>query len=98
MISTSSEILIGKSPEPLLLTPLLLTSRQAAKALAISERTLWGLTAPRGPIPVVPIGRAIRYALEDLRDFVARKRVASPFPEPAVVQLAAGEGNGRPVG
>ena len=49
---------------------LLLNTRDAAAALAVSERTLWGLTAPRGPIPCVSIGRAVRYDVADLRAFI----------------------------
>lgn len=44
---------------------LLLTSTTAARALAISARTLWGLTA-RGELPVVRIGRSVRYDPRDL--------------------------------
>ena len=31
--------------------PLALRPRDAARALGISERTLWSLTAPRGALP-----------------------------------------------
>ena len=48
--------------------PLLLTLRQAAAFLAASERTVWGMTAPRGPLPCVRFGRTLRY---DRRDLVA---------------------------
>ncbi len=51
---------------------LLLTARQAARELAISERTLWGLTA-RGEIPCVRIGRAVRYSRSDLVAWIAAK-------------------------
>lgn len=40
--------------------PLALRPREAARAMGISERTLWGLTAPRGPIPCVRIGKGKR--------------------------------------
>jgi predicted DNA-binding transcriptional regulator AlpA len=53
------------------LVQLLLTLRQAAQALAVSERTLWGLTAPRGPIRCVKIGRSIRYAVSELQRWIA---------------------------
>ena len=33
---------------------------QAAEALGISERTLWSLTAPRGPIPCIRVGKGKR--------------------------------------
>jgi excisionase family DNA binding protein len=59
--------------------PLLLTVRQAAALLSISERTLWGLTKS-SQLPVVRIGRAVRYDFRDLTDWVeARKaRVCAP--------------------
>jgi excisionase family DNA binding protein len=49
---------------------LLLTPRAAAAALSVSERTLWALTHPRGPIPVVRLGRAVRYSLSALHEYV----------------------------
>jgi hypothetical protein len=49
---------------------LLLTNREAAAALSVSERTLWGLTSPRGPIPTVRLGRAVRYSLVALQEFI----------------------------
>ena len=39
----------------------LLTFAEALDALRLSERTLRDLTAPRGPIPVVKVGRLVRY-------------------------------------
>lgn len=54
---------------------LLLTARDAARALSISERTLWALSQPRGPIPVVHVGsRSIRYAIADLEAWIAEQR------------------------
>jgi hypothetical protein len=53
---------------------LLLIARDAAKALSVSERTLWGLTHPRGPIPVVKFGRAVRYDARDLAAFIDRAK------------------------
>ena len=52
---------------------LLLTARDAAKALAISERTLWTLTN-NGDVPCVRLGRAVRYDPDDLRAFVKRSK------------------------
>lgn len=43
--------------------PLCLRPPEAAKALAISPRTLWSLTAPRGPIPCVRVGSGKRQAV-----------------------------------
>lgn len=51
-------------------TVLLLKPAQAAESLAISPRKLWGLTA-RGDIPHVKIGRCVRYAVDDLRAWIA---------------------------
>ena len=52
---------------------LLLTSREAAEALCISERKLWGLTAS-GEIPCVRIGRSVRYDLEDLKQWIEDRK------------------------
>jgi excisionase family DNA binding protein len=52
---------------------LLLTALQAAKALAISPRTLWSLT-DSGEIPCVRIGRAVRYDPVDLRAWIERRK------------------------
>lgn len=53
--------------------PLLLTARQAAKVLSISERTLWGLTKA-GDIPAVRFGgRNVRYSPDDLKAWIRRR-------------------------
>lgn len=44
----------------------LLTPRQTAKLLAISERALLGMTIPRGPLPAVRMGRLVRYCENEL--------------------------------
>jgi hypothetical protein len=51
-------------------TPLLLTARAAAAIMSVSERTLWAMTYPRGPIPAVRLGRAVRYDVQALRAFI----------------------------
>jgi excisionase family DNA binding protein len=53
-----------------IMPPLLLTTRQAAKALSISERTLWQL-AKDGKIPTVRIGRSVRFDPRDLQDWIS---------------------------
>ena len=50
---------------------LLLTPREAAEALSICERTLYGLSK-RGQIPAVRIGRAVRYSVRDLEDWIQK--------------------------
>jgi hypothetical protein len=56
-----------------LATRLALTAREAADALGITERTLWSLTVPRGPIPsfrIGPGGRSIRYSVAALEAWI----------------------------
>ena len=63
------------SPEKSVVTPMLLT----AKALSISERTLWSLTQC-GEIPAVRVNkRGVRYDPADLRAWIesAKSRKAS---------------------
>jgi excisionase family DNA binding protein len=55
--------------------PLLLTVREAAKALSISERTLWSLTS-RGELPAIRIGRAKRYSVDELHRWVEAQKKA----------------------
>lgn len=56
---------------------LALRPREAAKALGISARTLWGLTSPRGPIPCLRIGhgkrRTVLYPVADLQAWLSRQ-------------------------
>jgi excisionase family DNA binding protein len=61
-----------QAPSRLLLR-LLLKPPEAARALAISERKLWQLTKD-GEIRSVRIGRAVRYDLRDLQDYVDRQK------------------------
>jgi excisionase family DNA binding protein len=46
-------------------TSLLMDARDTARALCISERKLWGMTAS-GEIPHVRIGRSVRYSIRDI--------------------------------
>jgi excisionase family DNA binding protein len=61
--------------------PLLFTSRETARLLGISERTLWALTR-RGEVPAVRIGRAVRYDRRDLIEYVDRLRAAQASGRP----------------
>ena len=54
---------------------ILLTTREAAAFLGLSERKVWSLTAPRGPLPAIRISRSIRFSAADLEGFVDRCRV-----------------------
>jgi hypothetical protein len=50
--------------------PLALSPRDAARALSLSEKALWNLTQPRGPLPAAKIGRLVRYDIRDLQAFL----------------------------
>ena len=67
--------------------PLSLRPREAAKALGISTRTLWGLTAPRGPIPCLRIGRGKRalvlYPVAGLQAWLSGRAPRDGLPEAA---------------
>jgi excisionase family DNA binding protein len=52
---------------------LVLRPHEAAKALAISTRTLWALTK-RGEIPHVRLGHCLRYDVEQLREYLSQKQ------------------------
>ncbi len=66
MKMNSTGDLTNQAPFQLLLTP-----RQAAKTLSICERTLYGLTK-RGEVPAIRIGRAVRYSVDDLKDWIKK--------------------------
>ena len=52
----------------------LLTAPEAAKRLAICQKSLWSITHPRGPLCCVRIGRSVRYSEQDIDAFVAAQR------------------------
>jgi len=56
---------------------LALRPREAAVALGISPRTLWALTAPRGPIPCLRIGhggrKTVLYPVTELQAWLSRE-------------------------
>jgi len=51
----------------------LLTPRETAAAMGICERTLYGLTKA-GELPVVRIGRAVRYSMDDIRAWIKKSK------------------------
>ena len=72
-ISSSSEALSSgqtKTRDDKASSPLLLSVKDAARRLATTDRTLFNLTHPRGPIPSVRFGRNVRYRLSDLEAFI----------------------------
>jgi excisionase family DNA binding protein len=50
----------------------LLTVPQAAHYLSVSERFIWGISRPGGPLRTVRLGGAVRFDLKDLEDYVSR--------------------------
>jgi excisionase family DNA binding protein len=78
---TSKEVFIrvrffvaGAAMESPRQTRLLLSCREAADALRISERTLYDLTA-RGKLHAVRIGKRKNYLLADIEAFVKQNEV-----------------------
>jgi excisionase family DNA binding protein len=61
---------------------LLVSSREAAKLLSISERTLWTLTK-NGQIGCVRIGTSKRYAVAELERFIASAQTSEATPQQA---------------
>ena len=57
--------------------PLLLSVRDAAIALSISERTLFSLTKS-GEIPRLKIGAKVLYSVDDLRQWIDGRREVQP--------------------
>lgn len=55
------------------ITAKLVNVQDAAKYLCISQRTLWTLTKSN-KLPVIKIGRAVRYDLQDLEAFVLQHK------------------------
>jgi excisionase family DNA binding protein len=75
--TTRSTIRDGQGTAP----RLLLTVREAAAALSVSPRMLWELTA-RGEIAALRIpgrgkARSIRYAVEDLQQWIQAQKEAA---------------------
>lgn len=54
----------------------LLTRKEAAKYLNISERHLWTITN-RGDLPRITLDSAVRYAQADLDAYIDRRRQGS---------------------
>ena len=57
-------------------TQILVSVREAASMLGgISLRNLWSLTAPRGPIPCVKLGKRVLYRPADLANYADQQAV-----------------------
>ena len=55
------------------LSPLLLSTKEAARMLSIGTRTLWSLQKS-GEIPVVRLGRMVRFDVKDLEALIAERK------------------------
>ena len=55
-------------PKPVIVEPLL-TYRQAAEVLGVTDRTIWALV-DSGRLPAVRFGRSVRIDPTDLRAFI----------------------------
>ena len=58
---------------------LLLSPQEAARALGVSERTLWSLKAS-GEIPHVRLGRCVRYPVADLQRWIDEHKNGGATP------------------
>ena len=54
---------------------LVLTIREVAKILGVTEQTLWKWTCPRGDLPCVKMGKLVRYRPQDLEEWIETKRI-----------------------
>jgi predicted DNA-binding transcriptional regulator AlpA len=74
-ITATNPIAVDENGTP----TLLLSAPNAAKALGMSQKLLWSLSAPRGTIPVVRIGvRGVRYSVADLQAWIAEQSTQNP--------------------
>jgi excisionase family DNA binding protein len=55
--------------------PLALAPREAARAIGVSERTLWTYTRTQG-VPHVRLGRRILYPVRELTEWLASRATA----------------------
>jgi len=57
---------------------LLVTAREAAKALRISERTLYSLTHEAEELSCVMVGRKKLYEVAELNQWIAARKITGP--------------------
>jgi excisionase family DNA binding protein len=63
----------GRGRDPQSVQPILLSLKDAARALAVSDRSLWEWTKA-GKVPHVRLGRRVLYSPDDLRRWVEGQR------------------------
>jgi excisionase family DNA binding protein len=67
------EAVPGHGRDPQRVPPILLSLKDAARALAVSDRSLWEWTKG-GKVPHVRLGRRVLYSPDDLRRWVEGQR------------------------
>lgn len=70
----------------------LLTVDEAATRLRLSKRKLWDLTAPRGPIPCLKIGKSVRYESCDLSAWIQSSKVHTATNKLSPIDRSPGRG------
>ena len=58
----------------------LLTARQVAELMQISERSVWSLTNS-GSLAAIRIGRLVRYSPADVQSWIERRRRPAAAPD-----------------
>ncbi|MCG2685355.1 MAG: helix-turn-helix domain-containing protein [Planctomycetales bacterium] len=66
---------------------LLLSVPDACKALGICARTLFSLTAPRGPILSIRLGSRVLYPINRLREFIDAQTGAAEGKNKNVIEF-----------
>ena len=54
--------------------PVLMTYRQVARTLQVSERTIWALVNEHRVLPAIRVGGAVRIDRRDLLAFIERRK------------------------
>lgn len=52
---------------------MLISKQETARILSISEKKLWSMTYPRGPIISIQLGSRVLYSVESLRRFIQQE-------------------------
>jgi len=55
----------------------LLSVVETARALNLSRKTLWQITAPRGDLPCIKIGTRVLYSPADIMAWIERQKLQS---------------------
>jgi excisionase family DNA binding protein len=71
-------LVVGSDAAPNALKKILISAREAAECLGISERTLWSETKA-GHIPSVRLNRRVLYRPDSLEEFAARLERSSAW-------------------